>query len=101
MVQENQELNKLLLLTFKGQLLIYDIIDSAQSHISDEIKLVHTIDIVTVLTNQEAQRNVLNKQAKNQIHSQFMSASHSLNKLSKNKNGKSDAANERNDEAFS
>ena len=53
MVEQNSKLNKLVLLTFKGQIIVYDIIDSHESHINDEIKQVDIIDIVTVLQNQE------------------------------------------------
>lgn len=49
MIQHNQNLRKLVLLTFKGQILVYDVIDSTSSHINDEIKLAETIDVLPVL----------------------------------------------------
>lgn len=38
--------------------MIYDVVDSTASHISNEIKLVDTIDVKQVLWNQEGQRNI-------------------------------------------
>ena len=49
MIQHNEQLNKLILLTFKGQIIVYDIIDSSECHINDEIKHVETIDVLPVL----------------------------------------------------